>query len=249
MSMGTHEVLELWERGVGLDPLERAVTLAAAIPPVHPPDDVVTWPLGVRDARLVELQRALGESSFEVVTTCSACGEDIEFGVDAAALLASADAASVPEPVRVEGWEVTWRLVATADLQAAKHAIDAESADAVLVDRCILQAVRSGSAEPASAENAPPSDGVRAAVAEAMAASDPLAEVLVDLACPGCSGEVVADVVIADLVWAEVASRAARLLGEVAVLARAYGWTEPEVLALSDSRREAYLRLARSVAP
>ena len=37
-------------------------------------------------------------------------------------------------------------------------------------------------------------------------------------------------------------ARARRLLREVDVLARAYGWTEPEVLALDDARRAAYLR-------
>ena len=46
-------------------------------------------------------------------------------------------------------------------------------------------------------------------------------------------------------VWAEVDAAAQRLLHEVDVLARAYGWTEPEVLALSEARRAAYLRLVR----
>jgi hypothetical protein len=244
--MGTHEVLELWERGVGLDPLDRAVALAAAVPPVHPPDEVVAWPLGVRDARLVELQRALGSASFEVVTTCSACGEDIEFGMDVAALLATADTARAAEPVHVEGWEVVWRPLATSDLREARHATDAATAEDLLVDRCVIRATRSGSAEPTSDDGPLPED-VRTAVAEAMAASDPLAEVLVDLVCPGCSSQVVADVLVADLVWAEVADRAVRLLGEVAALARAYGWSEPDILALSDTRREAYLHLAGSV--
>jgi hypothetical protein len=45
-------------------------------------------------------------------------------------------------------------------------------------------------------------------------------------------------------VWAEVDVRARRLLADVATLARTYGWTEPEVLALSEARRAAYLRLA-----
>jgi hypothetical protein len=247
--MGTYQVLELWERGAGLDPLDRAVVLAAAVPPVHPPEEVGTWPLGVRDARIVELQRTLGGSDLEVVTTCLACGEDLEFVVELATLLATADAARPPEPVHVDGWEVTWRPLSTTDLRAASRVGDAATADAVLVDRCILRAAPSSSTGPTPADDAAPSDDVRAAVVAAMAASDPLAEVLVDLVCPGCDGAVVADVVVADLVWAEVASRATRLLEEVAALARAYGWTEPEVLALSDRRREAYLRLAGSVAP
>ena len=54
----------------------------------------------------------------------------------------------------------------------------------------------------------------------------------------------VADLDLASFVWAEVRARAQRLLRDVDVLARAYGWTEPEVLELTDRRREAYLALA-----
>jgi hypothetical protein len=45
-------------------------------------------------------------------------------------------------------------------------------------------------------------------------------------------------------VWTELRAHARRLLREVDVLARAYGWTEPDVLALDERRRAAYLELA-----
>ena len=77
-----------------------------------------------------------------------------------------------------------------------------------------------------------------------MSEADPLAEVLVDVVCPGCETEFVADLDVGAFVWAEVHARARRLLHEVDVLARAYGWTEAEVLALGDQRREEYLTLA-----
>jgi len=80
-----------------------------------------------------------------------------------------------------------------------------------------------------------------------MGDADPLAEVLVDVVCPACDTEFVADLDVGAFVWAEVHGRAQRLLHEVDVLARAYGWTETEVLALGDRRREAYLTLAGEV--
>ncbi len=46
------------------------------------------------------------------------------------------------------------------------------------------------------------------------------------------------------LLWERVAQAAPVLLGEVAALARAFGWTEPDVLALGETRRHAYLALA-----
>ena len=47
-------------------------------------------------------------------------------------------------------------------------------------------------------------------------------------------------------VWAEIESRARRLLWEVHTLAAAYGWSEGETLALSSSRRANYIRLVQA---
>ena len=81
-----------------------------------------------------------------------------------------------------------------------------------------------------------------------MADADPLAEVLVDIACPACGEAFVADLDVAQFVWAEVRARALALLRDVDALARAYGWTEEQVLALGDTRRDAYLELAEGAA-
>jgi hypothetical protein len=127
---------------------------------------------------------------------------------------------------------VVWRSPNSRDVAAAAATGDAEAAERVLLERC------AGSADlPAE---------VRAAVAQAMAEADPLAEVLVDVSCPACGEGFVADVDIPGFVWAELQARARRLLREVDVLARAYGWTEAEVLSLGDRRRGAYLELAEA---
>ena len=46
-------------------------------------------------------------------------------------------------------------------------------------------------------------------------------------------------------VWTEVDAAARRMMGEVAAIAAAFGWTEAAILAMSDARRRAYLELAR----
>ncbi len=244
MHIAADEVLAMWERAAPLAPPERAVMLAAALAPPQPVTEVWDWPIGSRDARLVQLQQALAGTVMEYVTTCAACASDIEFELDGAALLNTAESAEAPSPVEVDGWRITWRPIATADLLEAARANDLAAADAVLFDRCIAgMTAPTGSQEAAS----PPAPGrVRRAVVAAMAASDPLAEVLVELTCPACRAAVAAEVDVADLVWTELRSRALRLLREVDVLARTYGWTEPEVLALSEQRRRVYLQMAGS---
>ena len=78
-----------------------------------------------------------------------------------------------------------------------------------------------------------------------MAEADPLAEVLVDVACPACGTAFVADLDVGGFVWAELRARRSGCCARSTSLARAYGWTEAEVLALDDARRAAYLELAR----
>ena len=48
---------------------------------------------------------------------------------------------------------------------------------------------------------------------------------------------------IAPALWAEVQAAAERSLLEVDALAREYGWSEAEVMALPHARRAAYLQL------
>ncbi len=90
---------------------------------------------------------------------------------------------------------------------------------------------------------------VRSALAAAMEAADPLAEVLVDAQCPECDFGFRCDVDVPEFVWTELEARAKQVLLEVDALARAYGWTEPEVLALGDTRRAAYLRIVTEGTP
>jgi hypothetical protein len=79
-----------------------------------------------------------------------------------------------------------------------------------------------------------------------MAASDPVAEVLLDLRCPLCAHSWQALFDIASFLWMEISAHARRLLREVDALARAYGWGEAEILGLSATRRQAYLELIGS---
>ena len=45
------------------------------------------------------------------------------------------------------------------------------------------------------------------------------------------------------VLWDEIDARARALLGEVHLLAAAYGWTEREILALGAERRASYLSM------
>jgi hypothetical protein len=62
--------------------------------------------------------------------------------------------------------------------------------------------------------------------------------------CPDCGHGWTLELDVAAFVWREIEISAARLLHDVDVLARRYGWSEREILGLSAPRRRFYLELA-----
>jgi hypothetical protein len=232
--------LDLWQAAERRGPVERTLVLAAAADPAAGGEELARLPLGRRDARLLRLHTALAGPGLEATALCPACGEQAEFTVDASSLARQAAEGVAPAPVEAAGFVVVWRSPDSRDLAAAAETGEAPDAERVLLERCVTAA-----AGPDGEVEGPalPLE-VREALAQAMTDADPLAEVLVDVACPACGTGFVADLDLGSFVWAELGARAQRLLREVDVLARAYGWTEAEVLALDDRRRAAYLELA-----
>lgn len=226
--------LQLWEQALPLDDASRAVLLAAAVAPSVSPDEVMEWPLGRRDARLLRLRTALVGRVIDAVTACPSCGAEVSFDVDAVAL---ERAGEVKEPglVRVDGWQVACRPLTTANLVVAASAEDVTTAEELL-----LQAALRSVSPPDDASSEPLPGSVRRAVVDALAEADPLAEILVELVCPGCEVPMTATLDVSAFAWAAVDARARLLLRDVDELARAYGWSEHAVLALSDQRRAAY---------
>jgi hypothetical protein len=83
-------------------------------------------------------------------------------------------------------------------------------------------------------------------IGEELAEADPLAEIQIALGCPTCANQYTEAIEIASFLWAEIEACAKRLLWEVHALATAYGWTEPDVLALSPARRALYLEMVQA---
>jgi hypothetical protein len=106
--------------------------------------------------------------------------------------------------------------------------------------RCVLEASFGGSAIPLETLSQATMTRVSAYLAEA----DPHAEILVELTCPACRYRWRVMMDIEYFLWAKVSALAKRLLREVHFLAQAYGWSEPEILALSSIRRQSYLEMA-----
>ncbi|WP_457651882.1 T4 family baseplate hub assembly chaperone [Rhodocaloribacter sp.] len=244
MLSGT-ELLNVWERARPFPPEARAVALLAAVLPDAPPETIADLPLGRRDALLLTLRARLLGERMEAVAACPACGERAEFSFSTADVRVPTPAPPPARPtVRAEGYEVAFRLPASADLAALRHAPDVASARRLLLARCVLDARRG--ADEAGPDEAGPDElpePVVAAVAAEMSRLDPQADVRLATACPACAHTWEARFDVAAFLWTEIDAWARRTLREVHLLATAYGWSERDILSLTPWRRQVYLNM------
>jgi hypothetical protein len=234
------QLLDAWEKGLSEPTCTRSLPLLAAASPDFSPDALAMLSIGERDRRLLTLRVWTFGSEVAAVTRCSTCGEALEWTVDAASLSMTDQAISSGElTVETEGYCVRFRLPNTKDLAAATGCQDAASARLRLLQNCISGASFEG--EDISPSALP--DAVTKDIGKQMAAADPQAQLEVDLSCPACGEGWQALFDIESFFWSEVSAWAQRVLSEVHVLARAYGWSETQVLSLSPWRRQVYLGL------
>jgi hypothetical protein len=226
-----NDFLSLWETGRPLHPLDQALlTIQAAFPEAG--ESVADWPLGRRNRALAELYCAVFGPALHGWTTCIQCGEQLEFQMDGRMLVESQTSEE-----RIVVGHLNYRLPTSRDLAAVAAEKDATVASRYLVRQCCIEGDLS-----AQTLNTEEVD----AIGEAMAAADPLAEILLKFDCPTCGAVFDESLDLAFFLWAQIEVRARRLLLSVHSLASAYGWSESEILSLSPARREAYLEMVRA---
>jgi uncharacterized protein (UPF0212 family) len=249
MQMPTAEELMLaWENALERSPTRRALALLAPAWPQLAPQQLAQWPVGARDAQLFRLRRALFGDSMAALAQCPACGErlDVAFGVGDVCPQALQRgepecATAAPCRLRADGYEISYRVPTSADLFGLARLGDATAQQAALLRRCVSAIECDGAALALDSVPAAVAD----AIAEAMAQADPQASIELALSCPACGHGWRNLLDIAAFLWREVDAWARRTVLDVHTLARAYGWSEAHVLALSTRRRQLYLDLVR----
>jgi hypothetical protein len=223
------DCLDLWEHGSRLQPLDRGLLVLRAAFPETPSEAVAEWPLGRVNSALAELQCACFGRNLQGQISCPECAEKLEFQMDAQALLTNERESVSSITVGLH----SFRLPTTGDLARASREPDTRSAAIQIVESCRMD---SGDAAEWREEDLEE-------IGEKLSAADPLAEIRLTFHCAKCGCQWQEDLDIAAFVWTEIATRSKRLLMEVHTLAVAYGWSEADILSLSEPRRAAYLEM------
>lgn len=254
-------ILDVWERGLR-QPLQRqVVALLAAVVPGSSEASIAAMPLGPRDALLLDLRERLFGPDLATVARCPNCAEQLQAGftladvrlshaaVEAGGVEAgSVEAGSVEAggveigsigtgSVETASHRILFRPPATADLLAIPEDADAAAARAILLERCVTANDTAGNRVDPGA--LPPE--LMPLIAEGMAKADPQAVVELHVGCAACGHGFDALFDIAAFLMREIHIWAQQMLRDINCLARAYGWREADILALSPMRRQLYL--------
>ena len=236
-SLTAVDIVRIWDQGQAWHPVDRALLLLAYALPESSAEELLALTVGQRNMRLLQTRQLTIGNQLEGIVTCPQCQETMQFNVGVNQLLLPEPEIPVQE-VAFEGWQVRFRLPNSMDLASilSSHQ-EISAARQQLIERCVLAANQDS--KEISIRDLP--ETVILKVAEAMGEADPLADMRFSLTCQDCGHEWSAGFDIVPFFWAELSAQARRLLREVHQLARAYGWRESEILAMSSQRRHTYL--------
>ncbi|MBL9045602.1 MAG: hypothetical protein JNM83_28595 [Myxococcales bacterium] len=230
-------LLQAWESGEGQSPVEQALALLRHGYPQRSPAELLALSIGERDALLFELREHSFGSLLRGAARCPSCQQRSLFSLQLSELRAQVRTPpQQPLFLQLGEWQLHYRLPSSHDLRQAAACPDVASARDSLIRACTLSVLRSG-----VPQTAPLIPELAQALGQALSHHDPQGEVLLNLQCAHCGHPWQALLDIVTFLWNEVATTARQLLDEVDTLARAYGWSEANILALSPARRRHYL--------
>jgi hypothetical protein len=258
----TANILNMWEKGLRQSSASRALTLLEAFYSEEESGSLAKLSIGERDARLLQLRQVLFGPRMTSTTRCPRCSERLEWESDVADLLVlrvdppagssnrlqGNEDPSAPKgggdirDLTVKSYRIKFRLPNSGNLSSLSGKRDAALMREQLLERCLIEA-STEDGEPLQFEQLP--EAVLQGMIQEMERADPQSNLQIGLTCPACGHCWEAAFDIVSFLWSEIHGWAQRMLRTVHVLARSYGWQEADILAMSPTRRQIYLEMAR----
>ncbi len=243
--LSNDSLLHVWELGQTRHPVDRALTILAAVFPEVAPDDLAALPVGQRDAHLLTVYARMFGPHLAGLAQCPDCQASLEFAFTINDI--RAEPPSEPHgpayDLTIGDVAVRFRLPNSFDLATVVHlghrSPSIEAARDLLLERCVLEV--SHASEAIALAELP--EATVAALIDQMSQCDPQADVVIDFHCPQCDQDWEAHFDIVTFLWTRISTQAVNLLRDIHLLARAYGWREAEILSLHPMRRQSYLNM------
>jgi len=233
------ELLNAWERGYGRSLVEQGLQLLALALPGGDRASLESISIGERNRLLLLLRARLFGSLISCIDRCPQCATHLEIEFSLGSLMDDRPPIARQISATWSSHRISVRLPTSRDLCAIQNVPEGASRQRALLQQCLL-----------SNDSIPPPDAwpqeLVEKVAVKLAAADPGCDTALPLSCGNCGKSWHRRFDIVSYLWAEIDRHAQRLVSEIARIATAYGWSENDILALSDWRRRLYLDLARA---
>jgi hypothetical protein len=236
------KLLDVWERGQAALPIERALYLLSSAIPESSPEALALLSIGQRDAQIFELRELAFGRQLPMMTMCPACFQTLELTVPTSSLRVPMKPLDDLECcLHLDGYAIRIRPLNSEDIVSCAG-MDAARYRRELLTGCVTEASFQG--DVLSAQTLP--ESVLREIEERIADIDPQADVHINLVCPECNNTWKQAFDIVSYFWMEIDAWARRILLEVSVLARVFGWRESDILELSPARRQIYMAMAQA---
>ena len=233
-----NNLLQVWEKGRSQTPIYRSIYLLSLLYPNFTIEELLSFSIGERDAGLLYLRGVYFGTILQHATDCPECKEKIEWETPLELLQLQA----LKQDTSVRFFNLTCqektlkiRLPNSQDLlqllAIEKEVVAIDS----LMTNCIIDM---------DFTTKVPEQTKKEAFAK-MAELDPQADINMDIVCPACQHHWLLNFDIIRYLWEEINDWAFRLLQEVALIAKTFGWSEKDILDMSRFRRNLYLNMIR----
>lgn len=232
-TLGEQDLLTIWEQGHGRSAIEQALLLLSVAHRITDTSKVAKWSIGYRDTQLFLLRVQLFGDVFVNHINCPNCNEKLEWEMKLTDFPLPADPVSELALHTFDhgDYRIQFQMPSTLDVAKA----DPEK----ILQACIKTIEKQG--EELNLADLP-SDGLEA-LGKEMERLEPIANLSFSLNCAACGHEWNSHFDIISYLWSEIENWAQHLLQEIVALARAFGWTEEQILRLSSRRRQLYLQM------
>jgi hypothetical protein len=205
------DILDIWEAGQNRPLWFKAMLILAHALPDKKNSQLADMTIGQRNFNLLKLRQLMAGSSLDSVVHCPQCSEPMEFKMNTEGIFSITPAEDTNREFSIvlQGTTLSFRALTSRVLAAFSDCIDPEIARSILVERCIISAVKEET--PLNKENIP--GAIIRELGEKMAETyDPHVEVRFALECPNCQHSWSALFDIVSYFWSEIDAQAQRLL-------------------------------------
>lgn len=239
------ELLSVWEQSVNQSLIQKSLALLRQASSGLDSEDVSSLPIGERDFRLLKLRSWMFGSVFRNMADCPKCSERVEWETQLDELQLSAGKnEECPKQFDLElnEYKISFRLPDSNDIL---RAIDKNRDDPdpnFVLSSCILKATFKG--RKINTDKLP--EKIVNELSRKIEEFDPAADIQMSLSCPNCQHSWLVNFDILSYFWAEIDSWSRRMFQDIYTLARAFGWSENDILTMNPYRRNIYVEMLRA---